>query len=92
MQSCNHALCRLGAQDAAQEPTITRAAAMLFVQRLRTPADRQHVQELFADVMGFPLAAHSSMHVAITPDALIMGQAVVSRLAHPPSGTPHMLD
>ena len=66
--------------EAALFHTVACSAAVLFRQRLRTPSDRQHVQELFAVTMHSPWSG-GCCNVAISPGALMVGQAVVARLA-----------
>ena len=53
---------------------------MLFQQRLRMAADRQHVAGVFQQAMGLPLATRHCIDLAMTPDRLMVGQASLPRL------------
>ena len=71
---------RLEGTSPEQQVVVARFAAMLFEQRLRTKADRQHVCELYAATMRQSILDRGHCDVAISPDALLIGQAAVSRL------------
>lgn len=52
---------------------------MLFVERLRTPQDRQHLMELYCKCWGHPLPLTQHPELVITPDILRLGWAVLPR-------------
>jgi hypothetical protein len=56
---------------------------MLFLQRMRTPADRAHVARAFQQAWGVPLPDLSRPTLLLAPDALSIGWA---RLPRDPQG------
>lgn len=62
--------------------SIAHFAQLLFVDRMRTPADRQHVIECFATAFGTSMLSATPSrpcHVALTPQGLQLGWAVLPR-------------
>ena len=56
-----------------------RFAAMLFLQRMRTPADRAHISQTFTDTWGLLLPNLEEQLVTVTPGSLTVGWASLAR-------------
>lgn len=79
--------------DAAWAAAVHRAALLLFLQRMRTHADRAHVAAIWARVWGAPLDAgdagdgsSSSSHppqLLVGPEAVAIGSALLPRAREP---------
>ena len=65
--------------NASLETAAARFGAMLFLQRMRTPADRAHVERMFQETWGVPMPDLSRPSVLVTPDALSIGWARLPR-------------
>ncbi|KAJ1723598.1 AAA ATPase midasin, partial [Coemansia erecta] len=67
-----------------------RLVDVLYVQRMRTPADRQHVRRLFAQAFGRALDAPAPA-LQMTPAAVQVGGAVLARAPGAgPDASPHV--
>lgn len=54
-------------------------AAMLFLQRMRTPADGEFIKQVFRDVWSTSLPDSSQQAVTVTPERLSIGRASLTR-------------
>lgn len=54
-------------------------AAMLFLQRMRTPADRAYIRQTFIDVWGILPPILDEQSVTVTPERMTMGWASLVR-------------
>lgn len=61
------------------EAAAARYGVMLFLQRMRTAADRAHVARMFQETWGVPMPNLSRPPVLITPHALSVGWARLPR-------------
>ncbi|KAJ2777768.1 AAA ATPase midasin, partial [Coemansia interrupta] len=66
-----------------------RLVDVLYVQRMRTPADRQHVRRLFSQAFGRPLDAPLPA-LQMTPEAVQVGGSVLRRSAGAADASPHV--
>ena len=69
--------------EGAAAAAAARFGSMLFLQRMRTPADRAHVARAFEQAWGGPMPDLSRPTVLLTPDELSIGWA---RLPRDPQG------
>ena len=76
MPSGDHASCR---DEQVYNEAAGHFAAMLFLQRMRTPEDRAFVIRNFADVWGIPLPDLNEQAVTITAEHFSMGRASLTR-------------
>lgn len=76
--------CRGNAsEDAGEEALMERAvehfSQMLFLERLRTMQDRQHLMELYQHCWGHPLPLTPTPELTISPTCLKLGWATLPR-------------
>lgn len=76
-----------GVSAATLEAAVEHFVGMLFVQRLRTDADRQHVRALFARVWGRPLSESPRPALLLSPERLRIGWARLARADRSTSGS-----
>jgi len=60
---------------------------MVFLRRLRTPADRRSVAAVLETVWGRPLRQHWRPSVTLDPDTVRVGRAVVPRASDAAAAT-----
>ena len=66
-------------EEALLRTATTEFARMLFLYRMRSPADRAQVAAIFARVFGTPIPDPARPLVAITPSAAHIGWARLPR-------------
>ena len=83
--------------DACLLPTQALVAAvehfvdMIFLRRLRTPADRHAVAAVLETVWGRPLRQHWRPSMSLDPDKVRVGRAVVPRASDAAAAAPRGL-
>ena len=72
--------CRSAAGDGALiEQAVEHFSRMLFLERLRTPQDRQHLLDLYQGCWGHPLPLLPTPELCITPERVKLGLATLPR-------------
>lgn len=65
------------------ERAVEHFSQMLFLERLRTPQDRQHLMKLYQECWGHPLPLTPTPELTITSAQLKLGWATLPRaLSH----------
>lgn len=72
--------CRTAGDDAVLiEQAVEHFSRMLFLERLRTPQDRQHLLDVYQGCWGHPLPLLSIPELCITPECVKLGLATLPR-------------
>ncbi|KAK9809153.1 hypothetical protein WJX72_010301 [[Myrmecia] bisecta] len=75
-------------QAGSLEAAVLHSSRMLFVERLRTAADRQQALQLIQDCLGCPLPPHYRPSIAISPEVLQVGWAALPRASASQQASP----
>ena len=79
--ACCYLCCRDVANDADLiEQAVEHFSRMLFLERLRTPQDRQHLLGLYQGCWGHPLPLPSTPELSISPEDIQLGLAKLPRI------------
>lgn len=63
----------------ALEAAVEHFVGIMFVQRLRTPTDRQAVRDIFQKVWGRGLQPQERPSISVTPTTVRVGRAILPR-------------
>ena len=81
---CSDSMCDEASTDQTQatrqwHPEAT--VALAYTARFRTAADRAHVGTVFARVFGVPIPEPPPPRLLVTPDSVVVGEALLPRSA-----------